>query len=284
VKQVLLFILLLIILAVGYLVGAHGPDPTQWFAPPTPTPTFTATPTSTPVFTATPTATLTPIPPTMTPTPVPKKKAVKKPAKKHVKKHAKENIQEVTDDSNDELADPPEKKPAGPPPPEPPERKPICNAPTLPSAVMELEPNNTFIAAQNLGALLSGGLQVNGTLLKVVQAVDTTAADVYRVDPKVENADLDIDVYAFTSSSPFLAVLDCYTHVVGRPIPLYHENNFQLEIYNETFELVGRSAQNDPVESLEIAGSGNKFYAVVYGVDGTDGAPYRLTLTRKESE
>jgi hypothetical protein len=146
-----------------------------------------------------------------------------------------------------------------------------------------VEPNNTFSIAEDLGPLASQGLQVNGTLEKVAQSPDTASADAYKIDPKVETTDLDVDVYTFTTSSPFLAVLDCYSHIVGRPNPLYHEENYQLDIYNESFEMVGSSHQNDPVESVEISGSG-KFYVVVYGVDGTDGGNYRLTLTRKEAE
>src|SRR5579872_3142734 len=134
VKQVLFFILLLVILGVGYMMGSHGPDPTQWFAPPTPTPTFTATSTFTSTSTATATATATSTS-TPTPTPVPKKKARKKP----VKKHTKIPLHDVTED----LGDDPTPSPQKPEPPQPPERKPICNAPTLASAVAEVEPNNS---------------------------------------------------------------------------------------------------------------------------------------------
>jgi hypothetical protein len=171
-----------------------------------------------------------------------------------------------------------------PPPPEPPALKPICNSPALPSVVEEVETNDTFATAQDLGSLAAGGLQVKGTLSKVAHTADTATADAYKVDPKTPTADLDVDVYAFTANSPFLAVLDCYSHVVGRPSPLYHEENYHLEIYNESFEMIGSSNQNNPVESVEIAGSGSKYYAVVYGVDGVDGGSYRLTITRKEAE
>jgi len=257
------------------MVGKHGPDPTQWFVPPTPTPTFTFTSTSTPVNTTT--ATFTPVPPTptMTATPVPKKKA-RKPAKKHAKKVVEDHSHDVTEDVSDEPAPPPKK----PEPPQPPERKPICNASALPNAVMELDPNETFMTAQSLGALTNAGLQVNGTLTKVLNLPDTASADAYKVDPNLESADLDVDVYAFTTTTPFLAVLDCYTHVVGRPNPIYQENNYQLEIYNESLKLVGSSKLNDPVESVEVEETGTKFYVVIYGVDGT-GGNYRLTLTPK---
>lgn len=263
-KKFLFFLFLLIVAAAAYLTGSRGTDPTQWFAPPTPTPTCTATSTSTPEFTltATPTATLTSTPTaTFTATPVPKKKAPKKkPAPKPT----------------------PTFTPI--PPPEPPALKPICNAPSLPSAVAEVEPNNTFATAQDLGALTAAGLQVKGTLEKVARAADTATADATKVDPKVETTDMDVDVYAFTASTPFLAVLDCYSHVVGRPSPLYHEENYHLEIYNDAFEMIGSSNQNNPVESIEMTGTGSKYYVVVYGVDGTDGGNYRLTLTRKEAE
>jgi len=150
--------------------------------------------------------------------------------------------------------------------------------------VEEVEPNDSFAAAQDLGELTAAGLQVKGTLLKVVHAPDNATADAYRVDPKVVSQGLDVDVYAFTSSTPFRAVLDCYSHVVGRPNPVYHEENDHMEIYNESFESVGNSNQNNPVEAIEITSPGSKFYVVVYGVDGEDGGKYRLTLTRKETD
>jgi hypothetical protein len=211
----------------------------------------------------------------MTATPVPKKKKAKKPAKKHPKKVVVDHSNDVTDDT-EEPAPPPKK----PEPPQPPERKPICNSAALPNAMVELEPNETFMTAQTLGSLTSQGLQVHGTLTKVLNLTDTASADAYRVDPNLENADLDVDVYSFSTTTPFLAVLDCYTHVVGRPNPLYQENNYQLEIYNESLKLVGSSTQNDPVESVEVEEAGSKFYVVIYGVDGT-GGNYRLTLTPK---
>ncbi len=168
--------------------------------------------------------------------------------------------------------------------PAPPDLNPICNAHTLPSAVAELEPNNIFGAPQDLGTLTSPGLQVNGILEKVAHAADTAAADFFKVDPRMETTDLDMDVYTFRAATPFLAVLDCYTHVLGRPSPLNHDNNFQLLIYNESLDVIGSSTQNNPVQSVEISESGFKYYAVIYGVDGTDGASYRLTITPKEAQ
>jgi hypothetical protein len=269
VKKIVLIIFLLLLIATAYMAGSHGPDPTQWFLPPTPTPTFTPTHTATAVYTATPTFTFTftaTATATMTATPVPKK-TVKKAPKKIAKKPT-----------------PIPKKKAPPPPIVAPELKPICTGPNLPSAVMKSGANNTFSTAQDLSTLTSQGLQVKGTLSKVVHAADTAAADAYKVDPNLVNADLDVDVYTFSTSSPFLAVLDCYSHVVGRPNPLYQEENYHLEIYDGAFQLVGSSNQNNPVESVEISGVGTKFYAVVYGVDGKDGGGYRLTLTLKGSE
>jgi hypothetical protein len=283
VKKFLLVIFLLILIAAAYLAGSRGPDPTRWFTTPTPTPTCTAT--STPSATATATPTVTPIPPTptLTATPVPKKKPSKKSRKKHAKKAAVKSDVENTEDMDLEpTATPVEKATA--PAPAPPDISPICNAHTLPSAVAELEPNNTFGAPQDLGTLISPGLQVNGLLEKVAQAADTAAADSFTVDPRMETTDLDLDVYTFTASTPFLAVLDCYTHVLGRPSPLNHDNNFQLAIYNESLLMIGSSTQNNPVQSVEISESGYKYYAVVYGVDGTDGSSYRLTITPKESQ
>jgi hypothetical protein len=269
-KKFLFFIFLLIVAAAAYLAGSRGADPTQWFLPPTPTPTSTATATAVNTATATATATSTP---TMTATPVPKKHP-KKPVKKRDKKAVVHAETEVTEDIDEEPAATPTPLPA-------PEIKPICNSAALSAAIGEVEPNNTFATAQDLGTLAAQGLQVNGTLEKVVNAETAAAADAYKVDPKVENADLDVDVYSFTAPTAFLAVLDCYSHVVGRPNPLSHDENYHLEIYNASFELVGSSNQNNPVEAVEIAESSNKFYAVVYGVDGTNGGSYRVTVTLK---
>ncbi len=270
-KKTLLAIILLIIITAAYLAGSRGPDPTQWFLPPTPTPTCTMTSTATATNTVTPTVTPTftlTFSPTPTATPVPKKKASKKARHKKILPTPTPTITPTPT-----LA-----------PPEPPALKPICNSPALPNVVEKGESNNTFATAQDLGALTAAGLQVKGTLEKVGRAADTATADATKVDPKVETTDLDVDVYTFTASTPFLAVLDCYSHVVGRPSPLYHEENYHLEIYNDAFEMIGSSNQNNPVESIEMTGTGNKYYVVVYGVDGTDGGNYRLTLTRKEAE
>jgi len=266
VKKFMLFLFLLLLIGAAYMTGSHGTDPTQWFLPPTPTPTFTPTNTATAVFTPTATFTYTftaTATATMTYTPVPKKVAKKAPKKK---------------------AAPPPKKKAPPPPIVAPEMKPICTGPNLPSAVAKTGANNTFATAQDLSTLTGQGLQVKGTLTTVAHAADTAAADAYKVDPNLANSDLDVDVYTFSVSSPFLAVLDCYSHVQGRPNPLYQEENYHLEIYDANFQLVGSSNQNNPVESVEISGTGNKFYAVVYGVDGKDGGSYRLTLTLKEGQ
>lgn len=211
----------------------------------------------------------------MTATPVPKKKkAPKKPVKKHARKAVKNTENDITEDIDEDSTPTPTPLPA-------PEIKPICNSAALSTAVGELEPNNSFATAQDLGTLTAQGLQVNGTLEKVVNTLTSAAADAYKADPKVENADLDVDVYSFTAPTAFLAVLDCYSHVLGRPNPVSHDENYHLDIYNASFELVGSSDQNNPVEAVEIAESSNKFYAVVYGVDGTDGGSYRLTLTLK---
>ncbi len=269
-KKTLLAIILLIIITAAYLAGSRGPDPTQWFLPPTPTPTCTMTSTATATNTVTPTVTPTftlTFSPTPTDTPVPKKKASKKARHKKILPTPTPTITPTPT-----LA-----------PPEPPALKPICNSPALPNVVEKGESNNTFATAQDLGALTSPGLQVKGSLSKVFHAPDTASADAYKVDPGVDTAALDVDVYTFTTSSPFRAVLDCYSHVVGRPNPVYHEENYHLEIYNESFESVGSSNQNNPVEAIEITAPGNKFYAVIYGVDGEDGGKYRLTLTPKES-
>ncbi len=283
VKKFLFFIFLLIVIAAAYMVGSRGPDPTQWFTTPTPTPTCTATSTPSATATSTAVATSTPTPtPTQTATPVPKKKAPKKKPRKHAKKPVLNLENEVTDDIDQETAPTPTPLPQVAP--APPDLNPICNAHTLPSAVAEVEPNNTFGAPQDLGTLVFPGLQVNGALEKVAHAADTAAADSFTIDPRMETTDLDLDVYTFTASSPFLVVLDCYTHVLGRPSPLSHDNNFQLAVYNESLLMIGSSTQNNPVQSVEISESGYKYYAVVYGVDGTDGASYRLTITPKESQ
>jgi hypothetical protein len=278
-KKFLLFLFLLILLAAAYLTGSKGTNPTKWFEPPTPTPTFTATFTATSKSTATGTATFTPTA-TMTATPVPKKKPSKKAVKKKTKKVAQRHPQEVTDDTDEEPIV--EKKAPPLAPPQPPERKPICNAPSLSTVIEEVEPNNTFATAQNLGDLTSAGLQVKGSLTTVVNLKDMVAIEGYKTDPHVETSEIDRDVYSFTTSSPFLVVLDCYTNVMGKPNPLYNEPNYQLEVYNESFVEVGKSLDNDPVESVEISDPGKTFYAVVYGVDGT-GGNYRLTITRKET-
>ncbi len=272
-KGFFLAILLVLLLAIGYMIGSHGTDPTQWFAPPTPTPTFTSTFTATSTSTGTPTMTFTPTA-TMTATPAPKKKIAKKHTSKPKKKWKPEKEVEADEDVEE-----PKPKPTLLPP-QPPEKKPICNAQSLPSAVAGLGTNHTFLTAQPLGELTAKGLQVNATLSKVVQTADTAAADAYKVDPNVESTDLDVSVYSFTTASPCFVVLDCYTHVVGRPDPLYHDNNYQLDIYNETFTLVGSSHRNDPVEAVDLSDLGKTFYVVVYGVDGEPGA-YRLTINPK---
>jgi hypothetical protein len=215
--------------------------------------------------------------PTATATPIPKhKKAPKKPVKKAKKEKVVSWGTEVT---NDEEEAEPTPKPTLLPP-EPPEKKPICNARALTSAAAGLGSNHTFLTPQNLGALTIEGLQVKGELIKVVQTADTAAADAYKVDPNVESTDLDVAVYSFTSNSPFLVVLDCYTHVQGRPDPLYHDNNYQLDVYNDTFQLIGSSHKNDPVEAVEISDTSKVFYVVVYGVDGEAGN-YRVTISPK---
>ncbi len=261
-KKFLLFLFLLILVAVAYLTGSRGTDPAKWFLPPTPTPTMTFTSTYTATFTATATftftATATPTA-TMTSTPVPKKKKMaRKPPP------------------------PPPKKKKGPPPAPilPPEPKPICNGPALSGAVIELEPNNTLPTAQSLGDLNAAGLQVNGTLSKNAGITTLGAAEGFKIDPKVENPELDVDVYSFTTSTPFLVVLDCYTHVVGRPNPLYEEANFQLEVFDESFVPAGSSLTNDPVEAVELSEPGKTYYVAVYGLYGKN-EKYRLTITRK---
>ena len=140
--------------------------------------------------------------------------------------------------------------------------------------------NHTFLTAQSLGALTAAGLQVTGTLSKVVQTADTAAADAYKVDPNVESTDLDVSVYSFTTGTPCLVVLDCYTPIVGRPDPLYHDNNYQLDVYNDAFTLLGSSHHSDPVEAVEVSEASKIFYVVVYGVDGEPGG-YRITITPK---
>lgn len=260
-KKFLFFLFLLLLLAAAYLAGQRGTDPTQWFAPPTPTPTFTATATSTATDTATATATATP-PPAPTATPVPKKKTVKKTA-------------------------PPKKKqasvptPKRPEPPLPPESKPICNSAALPSAVSEAEPNNIFDAAQDLGTLTTAGLQVNGFLSKVGVDGDGTTGDTFKNDLRVDTSPVDNDVYKFTANSNFLVVLDCYTNVVGKPKPIYNDDDYQLEVYDASFTQIGSSIHDDPIESVEVSTPGTVFYIAVYGFGGKNGK-YRVTVTRKD--
>ncbi len=269
-KKFLFILFLLIVLAAVYMAGEKGPNPILWFATPTftPTTTFTPTETVTPTLTpsitptSTPTFTSTPTPiPTPTPAPVHKKK---KTAKKHV-------------------TAPPPKKPAPPPPPVAPEAKPICNAPSLSTVVAESGTNNTFATAQNLGALESPGLQVQGSLRQLANVTDPAQVQAYKIDPKTATTDLDVGVYSFSSTTAFMVVLDCYSGIIGKPNPIYEQDNYRLEVYNELFELVAISYDNDPIQAVETSSPGQVFYAVVYGMFGKPGN-YKLTITPKDTK
>jgi hypothetical protein len=87
-------------------------------------------------------------------------------------------------------------------------------------------------------------------------------------------------VYEFSVDEPgFRGILDCYTTKAGSPNPASDDNDYQLEIYDSNFILVGSSIKNDPVEHVECTAPGQNFYAVVYGFSGKPGK-YRLTIIK----
>lgn len=245
-----LFVLILIFLA--FMTGKFGTDVTRWFAPPTPTPTATAVFTLTPTATSTASSTSTDTP-TPTRTSVPKRKpVVRKPA--------------------------PKPKPA--PPGATPTPRPICTVVVDTAGVEENETNDVVYEAQDLGVLGAQEWVLRGSLTNIGSNAVGMSSDAYKFDPKVPDAENDRDMYEFVSEvGGFDVWLDCYSKNPGRPNPVLNDRDYQLELYDASFNLLASSRQGDPVEHIRHAGGGKTFYVVVYGFDGPPG-PYRLVIRR----
>ncbi len=266
-RQLLFLLIILLLILAAFKFGQRGSDVRNWFAPPTATPTVTATDTATATETTSDTATETPTE-TETPTPVPKTSARKIVAGKVAAKAVKVVVAAPA-------------KPTATPLPESPGPQPICTVTVKGEVQSETESNDVFYEAQNLGSLGAGGqMTVAGNLSAVGVDVGSVTGSAGHLDPKSRVADLDRDVFEFAvDTSGFKLVLDCYTTVTGSPNPATDDNDYQLEVYDENFIMVGSSIKSDPVEFVDCEAPGNSFYAVVYGFSGNPGK-YRLTLIK----
>ncbi|GEM_PF-2296553 len=275
IRSFLLLVVIGVLMLFSFKCGERGPDPRVWFAPPTFTPTATATATPTPTATSTFTATSTPTA-TFTPTAMPRPKIVHHaPVRRPVRRVAPRRVAQPKVPTGDEFDFPAASAPKNVGP------QLVCTVTVTGQVIQEVEPNDVFYEAQDVGSLgMTGQITVEGTLAAVGNNAGSITGDMGARDPKTKDPNLDRDVYTFTVDQPgFRALLDCYTSKVGTPDPAQNDNDYQLEIYDEKFNMVAASLNNDPVEALECTAPGRSFFAVVYGVDGKPGK-YRLTLIK----